>query len=141
MKRNLFFCMFGVLLLGFGSAICRIGQAGLDPCTSMNAGIAQGLHSTLGITMMTFQVILLSAVFILDKNYIGWGTFINALCLGYCIDGFTALLRQYFFAGDTRNYNAYIMYDFWNCIYYAGGIFIFYRKSWIVTIRCCRQDF
>ena len=96
MKRHLFFCIFGVLVLGFGSAICRIGQVGLDPCTSMNAGIAQRLHSTLGITMMTFQVILLSGIFILDKRYIGWGTFINALCLGYCIDGFTALFMAMF---------------------------------------------
>ena len=101
MKRHLFFCVFGVLVLGFGSAICRIGQVGLDTCTSMNVGIAQGIHSTLGITMMTFQVILLAAVFILDKSYIGWGTFINALCLGYCIDGFTAFFMAIFSLPDV----------------------------------------
>lgn len=96
MKRKLYFCWIGVLILGFGSAICRIAQVGLDPCTSMNASIAQAIHSTLGVTMMTFQIIVLLLVFILNRSYIGWGTFINAICLGYFIDAFTAIFSFVF---------------------------------------------
>ncbi len=109
MKRHLFFCFFGVFVLGFGSTICRIGQVGLDPCTSMNAGIAKEIHSTLGITMMTVQIIILAAVFVLDKNYIGWGTFINALCLGYCIDGFTAIFTTVFSLPEMPGMVMYVL--------------------------------
>lgn len=129
MKRHLFFCIFGVLVLGFGSAICRIGQIGLDPCTSMNAGIAQELHSALGMTMMVFQVILLTAVFILNKSYINWGTVINGLCLGYCIDLFTIFFKVICPFSDSPGVIVQIICMFFGIAFITLGISLYFTGN------------
>ncbi|MEE1313180.1 MAG: hypothetical protein UHS41_05480 [Lachnospiraceae bacterium] len=96
MKKQIFYCIIGILIIGLGSSICKLGQVGIDPCTAMNNGIALQIHLTLGITMMTVQLILLIFVFFFKKSYIGLGTFINGLFIGYIIDAFTTLLTHFF---------------------------------------------
>lgn len=96
MKKRLFYCCLGILIIGFGSSICKAGQVGVDPCTAMNGGIALFVGSTLGITLMTCQIILFIFIFFLNRSYIGPGTFINGLLLGYIVDAITFLINRFF---------------------------------------------
>lgn len=95
-KKQVQFCLTGSLMIGLGVAVCRSGQIGVDPFNAMCIGISGQLGIGLGTVFMVCQVLLLVFVIFLNKSYIGLGTIINGVFLGWLVDGITAVLRYMF---------------------------------------------
>lgn len=51
--RRSFWALVGVAILGFGSAVLRVAQVGVDPYTAANIGIS----NTIGLDLGTYQLI------------------------------------------------------------------------------------
>ena len=91
LKGKLLFSCIGVVCIALGTTVCRVGNVGVDPFTAMNLG----LSALVGMDFDTFQLlvnlVILVAVFALDKWQIGLGTIINMVFVGYLIELFTWL--------------------------------------------------
>ncbi len=91
LTRSLY-AFIGVVLIGLGAAVLKIGGVGVDPYTALNAGIAEKIGWTLGGYQLLSNAVLFVAVLIWGRKYIGPGTVINMVLAGVFIDLFAGLL-------------------------------------------------
>ncbi|WP_231702882.1 YczE/YyaS/YitT family protein [Tsukamurella asaccharolytica] len=91
----------GVVLIGLGSAVLRVGDVGLDPYTALNMGISSLLGWSLGEYQMLSNLVLFIPMVIWGRKYIGPGTVINMILVGYFIDVFAGILGPLASAGQT----------------------------------------
>ncbi len=85
-KKRLFMTLAGVLISGISVGLFRRSVFGTDPFQVLVTGISE--HITLigfGTVYMMINLLMLVAVFFLDKHYIGIATFINIFLLGYVV--------------------------------------------------------
>jgi uncharacterized membrane protein YczE len=88
-KKRIVALIAAIILLGLSlSFLIRI-DFGTDPCSSMNLGISNALGISFGNWQVIFSAFLFIIVILFDRSQIGWGTLVNMLFVGYCVDFFT----------------------------------------------------
>ncbi|GAC47474.1 YczE/YyaS/YitT family protein [Gordonia aichiensis] len=94
--RRIFWALVGIAILSLGSAVLRVGEVGVDPYTAANIGIS----NTLGIDLGTYQLISNAVLFIpmllWGRQYIGIGSIMNMILVGYFVQWFSTWLDPYF---------------------------------------------
>ncbi|MDD3219840.1 MAG: hypothetical protein PHC41_11925 [Lachnospiraceae bacterium] len=88
MKRRIIMTVVGVLISGFSVGLFNFSSCGMDPFQVFAHGICA--HTPFGLenfgTFYTvLNVLMLVAIFFLDKKKIGLGTVINIFLLGYVV--------------------------------------------------------
>lgn len=86
----------GILLIGVGAALSETMKMGLDPFTALNRGASSLLGFSLGNYQLVVNLIILAAVFFLQRSLIGWGTIYNMVLVGYLVDFFKNQLQNFF---------------------------------------------
>ncbi len=83
----------GNLICGTGIAILRVSHMGNDPYTAMNMAVTE----TIGMGLGTYQIILNLAILMIQlkwgRKYIGIGTIVNMLLLGYIVQFFIPVVE------------------------------------------------
>ncbi|MDO5518768.1 MAG: hypothetical protein Q4F66_14525 [Clostridium sp.] len=97
---KLLIVIIGSTLVGLGIAIAITCGFGADPITVLWDGISRVLPITVGQASMILAVLMLSAVFILDKKQINIGTVVNPFVVGLSTD---------FFVGFNINSDSFII--------------------------------
>lgn len=90
-----FLMMFvGVLISGFCVGLFNYSAFGMDPFQVLAHGIF--LHTPLGFgtLYMLINLLMLAAIFVIDRRKIGIGTFINIFLLGYVVEFSSWLLDE-----------------------------------------------
>lgn len=87
------YALAGVVIIGWGAAVLRVGLVGVDPYTAFNAGAGTLLGWGLGPFQLLANLVLFVPVLIWGRRYIGVGTVINMVLTGFFIDWFTAMLQ------------------------------------------------
>lgn len=82
----------GIACIALGTAVCRVGDVGVDPFTAMNLGLSSLVGMNFGTFQLLVNLIILVIVFAFDKYQIGLGTLINMVGVGYLIEFFTWLM-------------------------------------------------
>lgn len=76
----------GVLIAGISVGLFRRSVFGTDPFQVLVNGISNQITFTgFGTVYMVINLLMLVAIFFLDKHYIGIATFINIFLLGYVV--------------------------------------------------------
>lgn len=95
MKKNnkiaLPFLFIGVGVLGFSIFLLRLADFGTDPFTTMNLGISSFLGGSFGHLQLIVNIILAVLVAFVSLKYIGIGTIVNMVFVGYVSDFFMKL--------------------------------------------------
>ncbi|WP_311833052.1 hypothetical protein [Enterococcus asini] len=91
---RLSFAVGGVLMLGLGATILQEGNVGLDPYTSSNIALAKVVGLSLGVYQLIVNLVFLALIFFIGRKYIGLGTLINMVCVGFLIDFFTGIFES-----------------------------------------------
>ena len=87
--RKLLLVLFAVILMGFNLSFINRTGWGMDPCSSMNMGIAHTIGWTFGNWQAFFNCILLVIVLVSDRSLFGFGALFNMFLVGYSVDFFT----------------------------------------------------
>ncbi|MFD6176305.1 MULTISPECIES: YczE/YyaS/YitT family protein [unclassified Isoptericola] len=82
----------GVALLALGSAVLLGAHVGVDPFTSANIGVSTRLGVGLGPYQLAVNAVLLVPVLVWGRRYVGLGTVINMVMVGFFVQWFSALL-------------------------------------------------
>ena len=85
-RRRLLMTFFGVLVSGISVAFFKQSNFGTDPFQCMCNGLDRVIPLDFGTLYLCINILLLIAVFIMDRHYIGVATFVNMFLLGYLID-------------------------------------------------------
>lgn len=92
-KKKILYLILGNILIGIGIGFCRLAAMGVDPYACQNLSLSL-MFQDMGLRFMTFGTcqlimnIIIFAVVILTMRfkYIGAGTVINMVCVGYIAD-------------------------------------------------------
>jgi len=78
--------LLGILLIGLCVAFYRLAAFGVDAFTGMNLGISLFLGWSFGNWQLVANILILIVVFFTVRRYIGFGTLVNMVCVGYIAD-------------------------------------------------------
>lgn len=84
--RNLLLMLAGILLIGMCVATYRMSGFGVDPFSCMNLGISGFLWMSFGTWQLIINAVILVIVWFTVRQYIGLGTVVNMVCVGYTAD-------------------------------------------------------
>lgn len=84
--RNLLLMLVGILLIGMCVATYRMSGFGVDPFSCMNLGISGFLRMSFGTWQLIINAVILVIVWFTVRQYIGLGTVVNMVCVGYTAD-------------------------------------------------------
>ena len=88
-KKEFFWLLLSVIILGFCLSFLDKTSFGTDPCTTFNLGISKSLGLSLGNWQALFNSFLFLFVFLFGRDQIGWGTLANMFVVGYSYDFFS----------------------------------------------------
>lgn len=92
-KRILMVCI-GVLLLSFSVSLFIYANLGTDPASCMNLGVSSKIGISFGAWQLIFNCIVLVFTFFFARHFIGIGTVINMVFIGFLADFFNSILSQ-----------------------------------------------
>lgn len=81
--RRISMAIIGVVLLGVTIAVLKLVGLGTDPFTCLNSGLSEFFHMDYGTFQLITSAILLLFMIAFGRNYIGLGTIINMVGVGY----------------------------------------------------------
>lgn len=84
-SRRIMMTVFGVLTAGFSVGMFNFSAFGMDPFQVLAHGIWSHTSIGYGIFYSVLNLIMLIAIFLIDRHKIGLGTVINIFLLGYVV--------------------------------------------------------
>lgn len=114
-RRRMLMAVFGVLICGFGVALCRMAGFGVDAFQSLCSGLYLVIPLPQGTIYVLINVALLIVDLFLDRHYLGLGTLINLFLLGYVVDGSEVLLRSIFGSPNLAGQIIFLLAGFLVC--------------------------
>lgn len=85
-RRRALMTVFGVTTGGLSVGFFKQSAFGVDPFQCLCAGLDNVIPIDFGTLYVIINAVLLLAVFLMNRKYIGLGTFINLFLLGYVVD-------------------------------------------------------
>lgn len=92
--KRIIMTVFGVLVCGFSVGMFSFSHMGVDPFQVLAHGIWMQTPLSFGNLYTIINVVMLLAIFVLDRKKIGLGTVINIFLLGYVVDFSTNLWER-----------------------------------------------
>lgn len=84
-QKRILMTVLGVLTAGFSVGIFNFSMFGMDPFQVFAHGVWEHVNMGFGTFYAIVNLIMLVAIFFLDKTKIGLGTLINIFLLGYVV--------------------------------------------------------
>lgn len=84
--KNIFFMIFGVILIGVGGGIFRLVNLGVDPFACTVKGISAWTGVQFGNVQLIYNLVLLIFVLFSCRESLGLGTIFNMVGVGYISD-------------------------------------------------------
>lgn len=91
-RRRMLMTVIGVCVTGMSVGLFKVAAFGVDPYQCLCNGLNNVIPISFGTLYMLINLLTLIVVLIVDRQYIGLGTFINLFLLGYIIDGSETVL-------------------------------------------------
>ncbi len=85
--RKVIAAVLGNIILGFGCAGLKLSLMGNEPYTAVNLAMSEGFHMGLGNYQLIVNALLFIIQLIWGYTYIGFGSLVNLVGLGYIIQG------------------------------------------------------
>ena len=85
-RRRLMMTFLGVLTCAMSVGMFKQAGFGTDPFQCLCNGLDRVIPIDFGTLYTLINLVLLAAVFVMDRHYIGIATFVNLFLMGYIID-------------------------------------------------------
>ena len=95
MPRRLLVMCGGILLMGLGIALFKLSLMGNDPATAPPIAVSDRIPLSFAGTMLFVNGLWFVLELLFGRHYIGIGTFVNWLGLGYLTTAYTDLITAH----------------------------------------------
>ena len=85
-RHRLVMAFLGVMICAFGVSLCRMADFGVDPFQTLCSGLYRVIPLPEGLIYIGINTLLLLAVLVMNRHYIGLGTLLNLFLFGYVVD-------------------------------------------------------
>ena len=86
-RRRLMMAVLGVVICAASVALFKQAAFGTDPFQSMCNGLNRVIPISFGTLYVLINAVLLVAVLVFDRHYLGVATLINLFLTGYIVNG------------------------------------------------------
>ena len=99
--RRILGMVVGVIIIGLGIALFKQSHLGNDSISALNMRLAELLGISLGAMNIGINVLFFVVEFWFGRKYIGLGTFVNGLGMGYIVTAFYDPIAAAFGPAET----------------------------------------
>ena len=89
----------GIVIIALGIALFKQSHLGNDSISALNMRLAELLGISLGTQNLCTNILFFLLEFWFGRKYIGLGTFVNGICIGYIVTAFSDPIHAHF--GDA----------------------------------------
>lgn len=114
--------VLGNLFLGLGVAGMLLSGLGNDPSTAMNMAISDGFGMGLGTYQLLFNLAVFITQIFFGRKYIGIGTIINMVCIGYIVQYSSPIIDSIFGNAYGASFLYQLYYMFLSLLVLSFGI-------------------
>ena len=97
--RRILGMVVGIVIIGLGIALFKQSHLGNDSISALNMRLAEMLGISLGVQNLCTNILFFALQFWFGRKYIGLGTFVNGICIGYIVTAFYDPIHAHF--GDA----------------------------------------
>lgn len=76
----------GIFMVGIAVGLFKLAEMGADPFTAMNTGISSLSGIQFGSLQLLVNAVILVFIFLLKRQFVGFGTVFNMIFVGYTAD-------------------------------------------------------
>ena len=102
--------VLGVLIISIGIALLKESHLGNDPMSAFSMRLSEIFGIPLGTQNLIFNALFLLLQFSFGKKYIGAGTFVNGIILGYIVSFFYAIFVRHFGYAETQGLGVQLLW-------------------------------
>src|SRR5574344_1271437 len=124
MGKRIVRLLLGIILISVGVGAFRLCEFGVDPFTCMNLGISYFLNMSFGNWQLIMNILILVVVFFTVRHYIGLGTIVNMVAVGYVADFVCWLFNKQFDINMTMPLRVIIFLIGLFCISFGAALYI-----------------
>ncbi len=108
-RRRLVMAVLGTVVCALAVSMNRMANFGVDPFQSLCSGLYRVIPLEQGLTYIALNALMLLAVFVMNRHYIGLGTLLNLFLFGYVVDWGERLLCLVFGTPDMAGRIAFLV--------------------------------
>ena len=94
--RRIVGMVVGIVIIGLGIALFKQSHLGNDSISALNMRLAEMLGISLGVQNLCTNILFFAVQFWFGRKYIGLGTFVNGIGVGFIITAFYEPITAYF---------------------------------------------
>ena len=88
--------MVGIVIIGLGIALFKQSHLGNDSISALNMRLAEMLGISLGVQNLCTNILFFALQFWFGRKYIGLGTFVNGIGVGFIVTAFYDPIAAHF---------------------------------------------
>ena len=92
--RRILGMVVGIVIIGLGIALFKQSHLGNDSISALNMRLAEMLGISLGVQNLCTNILFFALQFWFGRKYIGLGTFVNGIGVGFIVTALGASLYQ-----------------------------------------------
>ena len=112
----------GIVIIALGIALFKQSHLGNDSISALNMRLAELLGISLGTQNLCTNILFFLLEFWFGRKYIGLGTFVNGICIGYIVTAFYDPIHAHLGIAPY-DYLSLGLRDYTPCPYFGCRIF------------------
>lgn len=86
--RRVIGMVVGIVIIGLGIALFKQSHLGNDSISALNMRLAELFGISLGVQNIAANLLMFAIEIWVGRQYIGLGTFVNGICIGFIVTAF-----------------------------------------------------
>lgn len=99
--RRVIGMVVGIVIIGLGIALFKQSHLGNDSISALNMRLAELLGISLGVQNLCTNILFFALQFWFGRKYIGLGTFVNGIGIGFIVTAFYDPIAAHFGAASS----------------------------------------
>ena len=93
--RRVIGMVVGIVIIGLGIALFKQSHLGNDSISALNMRLAELFGISLGVQNIAANLLMFAIEIWVGRQYIGLGTFVNGICIGFIVTAFYDPLQRF----------------------------------------------
>ena len=94
--RRVIGMVVGIVIIGLGIALFKQSHLGNDSISALNMRLAELFGISLGVQNIAANLLMFAIEIWVGRQYIGLGTFVNGICIGFIVTAFYDPIAVFF---------------------------------------------
>ena len=94
--RRVIGMVVGIVIIGLGIALFKQSHLGNDSISALNMRLAELFGISLGVQNIAANLLMFAIEIWVGRQYIGLGTFVNGICIGFIVTAFYDPIAAFF---------------------------------------------